>query len=128
MLHLLLRKGGGRVIDNHEKYEEIVGNYKKGVAPNIALKGRYSAKDIVNGDEVTITFVFGDGNSLKKRIKYNDKYIEGEATYQFRGETLEFTNITGQPRLFPSSGEAMVVNDLDSITLPVFSYLRLKRE
>lgn len=120
--------GWDLVIENHKQYGAIVDNYQRRSEPTIPLTGRYSAKDIVNGNEVTLTFIFGDNNSLKKRVKYKNGYVEGEATYHFHGETLEFTNITGQPRLFPSAGEAIVVNDLDSVTLPAFNYLRLKRE
>ncbi|THJ45091.1 hypothetical protein [Aeromonas veronii] len=110
------------------KSKQLVDDYKKKPTPNVILQGRYSGK-YFDDQEETLTFVFGDDNSLTKIVRYGEnRHTTGKATYKFNGSTLEFTNITGQPRLFPSAGEAIVVNDLDSVTLPAFNYLRLKRE
>lgn len=115
----------------------LVEQYKSKPAPNVELAGRFTAHSMEKSGDMFVEFVFYKSGIIKKRVKYiyddlfwgnnTETYTEGSALYKFNGSVLEYSQASGNKLLFPAVGEAVDIKNSDTIVLPSYDFLTLKK-
>ncbi len=115
----------------------LVEQYKSKPAPNVELEGRFTAHSMEKRGDMFAEFVFYKGGIIKKRVKYiytdglfgdkTETYTEGSALYKFNSSVLEYSQVSGNKFLFPAVGEAVDIKNSDTIVLPSYDFLSLKK-
>lgn len=96
----------------------LVDSYSSKPEPKDHPRGRYEAEFQIDGKSVAVSYYFDDKNTVTKEMKIAGiPKISGSAQYQFNGSVLMFSEVIGDKALFPEIGEAIVVENPQTITM-----------
>lgn len=99
--------------------KQQVDEFKSRPHPEFAPSGKYVATGEIEGKDYSITYYFGDDNTVTKDLLLLDEYrLTGSAKFEFKGSVMTFSEITGDLALFSETGEPITVQSKDVLVIP----------
>lgn len=99
-------------------YKITIDQYREKLQPQLTPKGKYVSKFMLNDRNATVSWYFDAKGNVTKEVDITEfPRLLGTARYHFNGSTLVYSDITGDKFLFPKSGEAIIINDVNEIVV-----------
>jgi hypothetical protein len=99
--------------------KQQVDEFKSRPHPKFVPTGKYVGTGEIEGNDYSITYYFGDDNTVTKELLLLDEYrLTGSAKFEFKGSVMTFSEITGDLALFSEIGEPITVQSKDVLVVP----------